>query len=349
MTLAKLTDALSKCKGGETIDASGWDIEFARPKLPALSAPITIGGGIWRGLYVGGWKDVTFDGPEIIPPARSIGFRFDKGQNIHVINARAHCAPEVDVVTTNSAMIFFDQCDDSSAQDSEFYHACYGVSWRGGVNNLIQGNDAHHLYADGYRGEGGDNLKILDNRAHDFQTGIDHPDGIQVWPTDAFPGRGIEIARNFIYRGDASSSTIYTAPQGIFCQAKVGQAAKLSALDIHDNVILGAINNGISVDGQGDILNNVVVGFAGQRSWIIVRENFAGRIEGNTASWFTSMSPLVKPTKTGELAGNTKVAENMTAEQVMALYMPKEPAPDTPPETIEITLKAGQTLVVRAS
>lgn len=351
MTIAKLTDALAKCSGGETIDATGWAMEPWWPKaVPIFAAPVTIHGGLFSVIGLSGISNLNFEGGEIALPntpnlfgIRISGSSTKASRAISFRNMLIHGPRDVAVPSLELVAFFIDGVDGCSITDSELANLRIAISWRGGKNLTVAKNHIHHCRTDAIRGEGYENAKILDNLIHDMMPPVgDHPDAIQVWTPPVVNGvapaaSNLEITRNIYYRGDGAPA------QGVFLRQYEDGRAKHKGINAHGNIMLGCMGNGMLLTGEGEARGNAVVGYIGQRSWLM-SNGFVGPIEGNTASFFSSYD---KAEAAALLPLNTKVREDMTAAEAMAAYLPKEPPPPpAEPETIEITLKPGQKLIV---
>ena len=116
----------------------------------------------------------------------------------------------------------------------------------------------------GISGGGTSNLTITGNTFSDFDhVGPVHPDAIQIWTTNTTTAASdILVSGNVFNRGSGD------VVQGIFITDQIGLHYK--NVTVSDNVVIGAMYNGIWVDGaeNATLSNNVVIGEQDMQSWI---------------------------------------------------------------------------------
>lgn len=168
--------------------------------------------------------------------------------------------------------------------NSEFSNVWHGISLLNNDGISIANNSFHDIRTDGVRGGGNSNLSISNNMFTDFFPAEgDHPDAIQLWTTNTTEtSHDISITNNLVVRGDGAPV------QGIFLRDTFDKMP-FSDVTITGNLIAGGLYNGIAVDGvnNGLIANNVVAGFADQKSWIRTRNDTGLVVVDNEATAYS--------------------------------------------------------------
>ena len=123
-----------------------------------------------------------------------------------------------------------------------------GVAHSGCYDVAIEGNTFLRLGSDGVTGAGTSRLLIKDNDFADFApTPGAHPDAIQIFTKGTTSSaEDISIIGNRIRRGSGG------IPQGIFITDQVGTLPYRRVV-IRDNIIEGAMHNGIAVSHAEDV------------------------------------------------------------------------------------------------
>ncbi len=165
--------------------------------------------------------------------------------------------------------------------NSEFHELEHGLSILNNRNVTIDNNSFHDIQTDGVRGGGNTDLIVRGNSFTDFYPAPgDHPDAIQLW-TNGTPivGRNILITDNVVTRGDGQPV------QGIFLRDTFDERP-FRNVTITDNVVVGAMGNGIAVDGVKGltIARNQVVAGTDQSSTIRVEKAENAVVSNNSAA-----------------------------------------------------------------
>lgn len=179
--------------------------------------------------------------------------------------------------------------------------------------------------------------------------GADHPDGIQVMTGAAGgPSRNITIEDTMIVCGTVKRA------QGIFVRAEntaVRHAniaiRRVLLVNVGWHGIAGSAIDGVEVD-DATLLFQLSPENAGTKSWIKLNGS-TGRVVNSRAMAFDD------PMAEGLTGENLTVIPAATEAEVQAAidawrakHRPTNPAPQEP-EVIEITVKPGQTIVIRAA
>lgn len=165
--------------------------------------------------------------------------------------------------------------------NSEFHELEHGLSILNNRNVTIDNNSFHDIQTDGVRGGGNTDLAVRGNSFTDFYPAPgDHPDAIQLW-TNGTPivGRNILISDNVVTRGDGHPV------QGIFLRDTFDERP-FQNVTITDNVVVGAMGNGIAVDGVKGLMlaRNQVVAGTDQSSTIRVEKAENAVVTDNSAA-----------------------------------------------------------------
>lgn len=168
---------------------------------------------------------------------------------------------------------------DVKVTNSEFHELGFGLTFLESDSVVVSNNTFHDMRADGVRGAGVSNVKIMENYFTDFfPDADDHPDAIQMWEGTTNPvNKNILIDGNVIARGDGGLM------QGIFLR---GPQTSFEGVTITNNTVAGGMTNGIYVSNATavKVANNTVVGADGKSSWIRVEESSNVAVTGNDAT-----------------------------------------------------------------
>lgn len=171
--------------------------------------------------------------------------------------------------------------NDVTITDSEFSHLAWGIGHQDVQGLVVRDSAFHHLQVDGIRGGGSSKVAIVGNTFTDFFPGAkEHPDAIQFWTTHTkSSARDILIEGNSFVRGDGEQV------QGIFFRDQVGDLPYENVV-IRGNLVAGASYNGIMVNGGRNVVveDNIVQGFADEKSWIRLRDVEGGRVTDNSTN-----------------------------------------------------------------
>ncbi|WP_448501113.1 right-handed parallel beta-helix repeat-containing protein [Sphingomonas sp.] len=183
---------------------------------------------------------------------------------------------------------------DVAVRDSQFTGLRYGIGVLGVKDVTIERNELFDLQTDAIRGGGVDGLMVRANIIGRFSPKPkEHPDGIQLWSTNQKePGRRIVIRDNLVTRDTGG------IVQGIFIR---DTASKLpfEQVEIAGNLIIGGMFNGIAVSGAEGLvmMDNRVIAFNDQKSWISITNTPNERAGGNQAMMFLKDRERVTPGK----------------------------------------------------
>ncbi len=244
---------------------------------------------ILTGLRMSGSSGVTFEGLVFSAPAGVLhSFLVTGADDVHFSNIVMH-GPDNMGSGAEVTPFFIRSSTNVSVTGSEFYDVKNALMLLDIDGIEISGNSFHDIRCDGVAGGGVSNALITNNVFTDFyplNTGGsgDHPDAIQFWSNNQDePGRNITISDNLIYRGNGLPM------QGIFIRDTYSEMP-FEDLTISGNVVLGGLYNAISVGGVngGQLVDNIVIGMDGQKSWIRVSADTDFVIEDNFASHYSA-------------------------------------------------------------
>jgi Ca2+-binding RTX toxin-like protein len=297
---ADFAAALKAVKPGDTISlASGtYDPisirEFNFPDDVRITSADPSKPAIFTGLTVRESSGLSFSNIVMAGTSNTAtsDFLVTKSADIHFDHVLIK-GPAADIMASAPFMIRDSQ--NVSVTNSEVTQARYGVSLLNNTGVEISGNYFHDLRTDGVRGGGNSSITISNNFFTNFRAvDGDHTDAIQFWTTNTTKSASdITVINNLILRGEG------TAMQGVFMRDEVGNLP-FKNVRIEGNMITGAMYNGIAVSNAEGlyVLNNDVVGYADQKSWI--RVNDVTTMSGNNAQLYIIDGVNVK----GGLVGN---------------------------------------------
>lgn len=290
---ATLAAVLKHAEPGDTVRLAPGTYPPFRLEAASFSDPIIITGegAILQGLNLSQVHGLTFRSLELsakCPPSGGHPFVAFGSSAIRFESLNVHGEGEC------WAGLLIRESSNVVVTDSEFHHLSDGISRLNSSNVTVTNNHFHDLRNDGINGGGGSRITITGNHFTDFRPPSGgHPDAIQVWTTNTNgPASDILISGNTYVRGSGDTSTV---AQGIFVTAdsKSGEP-RMSNLTVVDNVILGAMYNGIMVQGVdgAEIKGNVVAGYPDMESWIRWMDDTALNMSGNRAqNYITTKSP----------------------------------------------------------
>lgn len=253
----------------EDVKAAGVTITSLDPENPAVIHALDVreSAGIT-------FTDVVFQ------PVSAHALKVVASQDVHFSRVHVHGSLDDDPQNDHQGLLIRGSSNVSVA-DSEFEQLTWGLSHLDSDGVTVAGNRFHDIQIDGVRGGGSSNVRIDGNSFRDFYPEPrDHNDAIQFWTTrtDA-PARNITITNNVFERGDGAPS------QGILMRDESGELAFENVV-IEGNLILGALYNGISVNGGAGVRveDNVVQGFSDQKSWLRLVNVEGASVRNNAAS-----------------------------------------------------------------
>lgn len=185
---------------------------------------------------------------------------------------------------------------DVSVTNSEFQQLRNALAHMDDDGLKISGNVFHDIRTDGIRGGGSSHVTVSNNYFTGFDpVDGDHPDAIQFWTTNTTrSATDITVTGNIVVRGAGDPI------QGIFFRDQVGNLPYQN-VKITDNVVVGGMYNGISVNGvQGMVISgNVVAGLPDQKSWILTTNADNVTLSSNTATEYV-LDGTTHLTETGD-------------------------------------------------
>jgi Ca2+-binding RTX toxin-like protein len=192
-----------------------------------------------------------------------------------------------------------------SVTNCEFYNLYTALNLLDCNGVTISNNSFHDIRMDGIRGGGNSDIVISSNYFTDFYPATgDHADCIQFWTSNTTTAASnITITDNLFVRGDGA------AVQGIYMRDEVG-GLSYQNVTISDNVILGALYNGITAGdvASGAVSDNIVAGYSDQKSWIsTLMASSSLSISDNVATFYLTDSITLSSVAKGD---NTTIAMN---------------------------------------
>lgn len=300
-----LQSALASAQAGDTILLGSGSYGALRIAKMNFTSDVTIAAApgatpVFSTIGIYNSSGFRLENLEVNRVDASLSFEVQSSQDIHFVGLDAHGLLDGNsdndlegLLIQNSANI--------SIEDSEFHELRWGVTHYGTNDNLVfLDNSFHDIRAQALRGGGSSNVAVAGNTIRNiFPVGDDHPDAIQFWTSDTkTSAHDIVITGNSYERGAGRQA------QGIFMRDEVG-IAPYERVTITNNVISGGLYNGIAVGHASDvkIANNVVIGYADNRSWIALNDVERSSTTGNVASEYM-LNGVTAPVP----AGNTLVA-----------------------------------------
>ncbi len=177
-------------------------------------------------------------------------------------------------------------CLQVQAIKSEIHHVQTGGRVTRSSGITIADNYIHDIQIDGIQSTASSGLAYHNNLFTEFhpESG-DHPDAIQHFTSNStVPDRDITVSGNIVLRRNGG------IPQGIFITDEA--ASTLINVNVADNLILGAMYNGIMAGGwvSGSLKDNIVLGLPDMDSSIRGVVPPAVIVTGNTATGYVEMT-----------------------------------------------------------
>jgi len=241
---------------------------------------------IFTGMMVNNSTGLTLKGLDFyVQPGKDLPFQVANSSQINLDSLNVHGSLNGSS-SDDSRGLIVRTSSDVTVTNSHFSELTDAVTQLNNSNISFTNNTFETIRDDGIVGGGTSNLTIKNNYFTNFDhVGDVHPDAIQVWTTNTTTvASNITISGNVFERGTGS------AVQGIFMSDPSGKLP-FENVTISGNTIVGALYNGISVDGAKNLVvsNNTVLAYEGQDSWIRLQAT-SGPVSvlDNVASAYTS-------------------------------------------------------------
>jgi Ca2+-binding RTX toxin-like protein len=234
------------------------------------------------GLMVKDSQGLTFRGLEFVVDAAKPDYQFQilGSKNVNLDALNVHGSLDGNPLN-DAAALMIRNSSNVTVTNSEFHELRHGIQHMDSNGLKISDSHFHDIRTDGVRGGGSSNVTIKGNYFTDFHAGEgDHPDAVQFWTTNTkASASNIVVQDNVVLRGNGDPI------QGIFFRDQVGVLPFID-VKIVDNLVVGGLFNGISVNGGRDleISGNVVAGLPDQKSWISLLNSDRVTLAGNKAT-----------------------------------------------------------------
>lgn len=270
-----LVSALKAAQSGDVIKlAAGNYASFSVSNLNFSGAGVTITSADptheakLNGFGINASSGLTFQGLElVVNPAVATSYQVLKSSNINLDNLNVHGSLDGNA-QNDTGGILIRESKNVVVSNSEFHELGYGLAHQDDSGLTVKGNQFHDIRLDGVRGGGTSHITIANNYFTNFQPQAgDHGDAIQFWTSNTTASAiDINVTGNVITRGAGNSM------QGVFLRDESG-TLPYQNVTITDNLVVGAMNNGIMVAGAQHvtIANNVVSALTDQKSGITVQ------------------------------------------------------------------------------
>ena len=285
-----LVSALKAAQAGDVIKlASGDYANFTLNNLSFSGAGVTITSADplneakLNGFTIIGGTGMTFKGLElVVDPTVTNPYQVLTSSNMTFDNLNVHGTLDNNAANDSNGFLIRGS-QNVTVRNSEFHELRTGVTHGDDTNITIQGNQFHDIRMDGVRGGGTSQLTIANNYFTNFYSAEgDHSDAIQVWTQGTTAvAKDITISGNVIVRGQGHTM------QGVFMHDEVG-TLPFQNVTITDNLVVGAMSNGINVTGGEHVLvsKNVVAGLPDLQSAItLIRVNDASLTDNAATSY----------------------------------------------------------------
>lgn len=291
-TTAELLAALRAAGPGETIQLAAGLYRDVKIQGVRFDQTVTVRGADAKlgDLLVRNAKGLRFENLEFeIQPGGEINqFQVLNSEDVHFSDIDLHGVGDVALLSKQGGLLLRNSTR-LSVTGSGFHRLVFGLSMLDCTAVEIEGNVFRNLRTDGIRGGGVSDLRVTDNYFSDFFPALgDHPDAIQLWTTNTdAAARDITITRNVVVRGSGA------VVQGIFLRDQLDRLPYQN-VTISDNLILGTMWNGITVDGGSniEIARNKVIGFPDMKSWIRLENISGGLLVDNVAQQYNRLGTL---------------------------------------------------------
>jgi Ca2+-binding RTX toxin-like protein len=285
---ADLKAIMPVVKAGDTIELTAGTysgVSMLNKSGITLTSADTKNPAVLTGLKITGGSEITVNGITLAETSAAGMYNFQvKDSNKVILENLKFVGPPIgNVENLENAALMVRSSADVTIKNSEFSGFRYGVTLLGNQNVQVTGNFFHDIRTDGVRGGGNDFVNISSNLFTDFYPGWgDHPDAIQLWTNNTNKiTHDINISNNLIVRGQGEPI------QGIFLR-DTGNTLPFEKVAITGNMVIGAMYNGISVQGMTNskVSGNTILGFEDQVSWLRLSGVSSTVVSNNNATKF---------------------------------------------------------------
>lgn len=300
-----LLAAIGKAKSGDTVQVASGTYSGVKLSDIAINGNVTITSAdasrpaVFTDMTMRGSSGLTLRGLEFYAdPAKGDNvFQVSKSSNIVLDKLWVHGSMNGHPGDDVAPMIVRDS-NNVTVSNTKFEQVWNALSILNNDGVKILNNSFSDIRTDGIRGGGTSNLQISGNYFTDFypKWGVngqdgDHPDAIQLWTTNTtVAAKNITITDNVVVRGKGD------AIQGIFLRDEQNKLP-YENVKITGNTVIGAMANGISVDGVKGLTvqDNRVIETGTQKSNIRVQNAVDAAVSNNEATGYVYIdSPTVK-------------------------------------------------------
>jgi Ca2+-binding RTX toxin-like protein len=286
---AALERALSSARNGDVImlesgTYSGIDIRGANFSNVTIQSANPLKPAVLTGLVVRDSSGLDFKDLElVIAPNDAVrAFQILGSKDISLDRLNVHGTLGRNPGDESSGLMIRNSSDISVTR-SEFHHLRHGIEILDSKKLVLTGNSFHDLRTDGIRGGGASDVLVSKNHfTNFFPAAGDHGDAVQFWTTNTTASaKNIMITENLFNRGSGG------IVQGIFLRDQL-DSLPFENVTIANNIVIGAMYNGIAVDGAKNlkITGNTVVALPDMKSWIRVEKTSQATVTGNQAAEF---------------------------------------------------------------
>ncbi len=285
---AGLVSALKVAKAGDVIQLQAGTYSPAAITGVKIDGQVTITSqdpaamAKMTGLMLKDSQGLTFRELEFVVDGAKADYPFQvlgsKNVNLDALNVHG----SLDGNPHNDAAgLLIRNSSDVAVTNSEFQQLRHAIAHIDSNGVRIENNEFHDIRTDGIRGGGTSNMTVKGNYFTNFHSADgDHADAIQFWTTHTTKSAiNITVQDNVVLRGNGDSI------QGIFFRDQVGNLP-FTNVKIIDNLVVGAMYNGIAVTGAQDLVvtGNMVAGLPDQKSWIALLSSDRVSLSGNTST-----------------------------------------------------------------
>ncbi|HEX7944658.1 MAG TPA: right-handed parallel beta-helix repeat-containing protein [Phenylobacterium sp.] len=324
---AGLQSAINAAASGDVIKLAAGDYawfkiegkNFAGSGITITSADPTHAAKL-AGFLVNNSQGVNFQGLElVVGPTSDNPYQVLNSARVNLDHLNVHGSMDGNAQNDAGAMLIRGS-KDVVVSNSEFQQVHFGVSHVDDSGLTIKGNNFHDIRTDAVRGGGTSHITIANNYFANFHpVAGDHGDAIQFWTSNtSTSATDINVTGNVIVRGTGG------AMQGVFMRDE-STVLPYQNVTINDNLIVGAMNNGIMVAGGQHITisNNVVSALPDQKSAITVQRVDDVTLLNNKATAIYATTSVTGLHETND----TLIGESMDGGRaVQTAYMLAHPA-----------------------